>query len=75
MKYVVAMSDNYKPVSCEIHSQYELAIIRGQQMRIRWQVNENESLTEILKPYNVVTRQGSEYLIAHDINGAEKNTP
>ena len=68
----VAMSDNYKPVSCKIHSEYELAIIRGQRLQVSWQPQTGKSITEILKPYDVVTSQGSEYLMAHDINDIDK---
>lgn len=66
------MSDNYKPVSCETHSQYELAIMRNQQLRISWQLQADKSITEILKPYNIITSQNSEYLLAHDTNGQDK---
>jgi len=66
------MSDEYKPVSCEVHSQYELAIIRGHTMRITWQVTNSKSITEILKPYDVITSQNSEYLLIRDTNGKDK---
>jgi len=66
------MSDNYKPVSCEIHSEYELAIIRGQQLQICWKPTKNKPITEILTPYNVVTHKGAEYLLARTANDEEK---
>ena len=66
------MNDHYKPVSCEIHSEYELAIMRGQKLRIQWQTNTDERITEILKPQDIITHQEAEYLVAHDINGTDK---
>ena len=66
------MSDDYKPVSCETHSEYELAIMRRQQLQIIWQVQPDKSITEILKPYDVMTSQGSEYLLAKNAKGKNK---
>ena len=65
------MSDNYKPVSCETHSQYELAIMHDQQLCIHWQVQPNTSITEILNPYDVITNQGAENLLTRDPNGKD----
>ena len=31
------MSDEYKPISCDLHSQYELWIIRAQELKLAWQ--------------------------------------
>jgi len=66
------MSDDYKPVSCETHSEYELAIMRGQQLQIIWQVQPGKSITETLKPYDVITSHGSEYLLARNPVGEDK---
>ena len=66
------MSNDYQAVSCETHSKYQLAIIRGQQLRISWQPPTGSSITEILKPHDVITHQGAEYLLALDAHGVDK---
>ena len=70
--FKAVMSDLYKPVSCAIHSEYELAIMHGQTLCIQWQTNSDEQITEVLKPFDVITDQGAEYLIVQDINGSDK---
>ena len=57
------MSDEYKPISCDLHSQYELWIMRGQSIKLAWL--DNQGLTRIgcVKPIDVRAETGNEYLI------------
>jgi len=66
------MSNDYQAVSCKTHSEYELAIMRGQQLRVSWQPPTGKLITEILRPHDVITHQGAEYLLALDANGVDK---
>jgi len=66
------MSNDYKPVSCEVHSEYELTIMRGQQLQITWQVQPDNLITEILKPYDLITSEGSEFLLVQSASGEDK---
>jgi transcriptional antiterminator Rof (Rho-off) len=54
------MSD-YQRISCETHSIYELAIMRGQSM----QVNIN-GRTQTIQPKDIITKISAEYLIFMD---------
>ncbi|MBA2490781.1 MAG: transcriptional antiterminator, Rof [Gammaproteobacteria bacterium] len=60
------MSRNYVPVTCERYSQYELVILRGQSVRVAWHGPRGLARIEILKPLNLRTRSGGEYLIARN---------
>ena len=66
------MSDRYIPVSCQLHSEYELAIMHAQQLQLIWQGPTGELITDILKPYDLITREGSEFLLAQSANGEDK---
>lgn len=55
---------DYQPVSCELHSQYELAIMHKSKLELSWLSNgELVTQTNIL-PLDVQTRDKAEYLIA-----------
>ena len=60
------MSD-YQRISCETHSIYELAIMRGQSM----QVNIN-GRTQTIQPKDIITKISAEYLIFMDENNVQQ---
>ena len=60
------MSD-YKPVSCEAHSLYELAVMRRTPAVVRWQ-DDNEIRKARLMPLDVETKNREEFLVARDVN-------
>ncbi|NNG14702.1 MAG: transcriptional antiterminator, Rof [Gammaproteobacteria bacterium] len=64
--------DGYIPVSCERHSEYELAVMRGQSLNITWQDDHGEPQSETLKPYDLLTEQKREYLLARNPHGGHK---
>ena len=58
------MSD-YKPVSCEAHSLYEIAVMQRTPALVCWQ--ENSEIREArLIPLDVETKNREEFLIAED---------
>ncbi|MDV3238858.1 MAG: transcriptional antiterminator, Rof [Gammaproteobacteria bacterium] len=57
------MSD-YVPIDCGLHSEYELAIMRRQKLRIRWRDAQGMTHIETLLPRDLQTRSGEEFLIA-----------
>jgi len=66
------MSKRYVPVTCELYSQYELMILRGQPLRIAWYGARGIARIEILEPLNLRTRSGGEYLIARNRLGQRR---
>jgi len=67
-----AMSDRYIPVSCQLHSEYELAIMHAQTLQLIWRTATGKLATETLKPYDLITREGSEFLLVQSANGEDK---
>jgi Rho-binding antiterminator len=64
-------NDTYKPVSCDLHSQYELAIMHKNKLYLSWLTN-GETITESnISPLDVQTKNHAEYLIA--VTAANKN--
>ena len=58
------MSD-YKPVSCDAHSGYELAVMQRTAALVRWQ--EGDAIREArLVPLDVETKDSEEFLVAED---------
>ena len=54
----------YKPISCELHSQYELAIMHKNKLCLTWR-KEGEVVTEKdIIPVDVQTKNKAEYLVA-----------
>ena len=54
------MSD-YQRISCEAHSVYELAIMRGQSIQVSIDGN-----MQIIQPKDILTKAGAEYLFFLD---------
>ena len=56
--------DTYKPVSCDLHSQYELAIMHKNKLHLSW-LSDGEVVTETnVLPLDVQTKNKAEFLIA-----------
>lgn len=54
----------YQPISCDLHSQYELAIMHKNKLCLSW-INEGELNTEEnIIPIDVQTKNKAEFLIA-----------
>jgi Rho-binding antiterminator len=64
-------NEGYIPVSCERHSEYELAIMRGQSLNITWQDEHGQPQSETLEPYDLLTEQKIEYLLARRPHGED----
>lgn len=63
------VSKSYQPVSCALHSELELAIMHGKQLKVHCS-NDNESLVLDIKPYDIITRKGrGEFLLCRDKSG------
>ncbi|WP_018867684.1 MULTISPECIES: transcriptional antiterminator, Rof [unclassified Thioalkalivibrio] len=58
----------YTPIACERYSELELAIVRGQFLRTHWRRGEMDRIA-IVRPLDLRTRRGAEYLILRDTAG------
>ncbi len=61
----------YQPVSCALHSEYELAIMRRTPIDLRWVDQHNQHQNQRLLPIDLTTRQGEEFLIVRTQSGQE----
>ena len=56
--------ETYQPISCELLSQYELAIMHQNKLQLSW-LSEGQLVTETdISPIDVQTKNKAEYLIA-----------
>ena len=58
----------YTPIACERYSELELAILRGQTLRTHWRRGDMDRIA-IVRPLDLRTRRGAEYLILRDATG------
>ena len=59
---------DYVPISCDTHSEYELAILRRQKLRLFWHES-NVCHNEWILPLDFQTRRGEEFLIGRNEAG------
>ena len=62
---------NYIPISCDLHSQYELAIMHNKSLLLNWQDENSLSHEAKVTPLDVITRNRAEYLKVLDSEGKE----
>jgi len=56
-------TDDYKPIDCGLHSEYELAIMHKAKCELRWRDSENIIQTCISWPVDLIVRQKQEFLL------------
>ncbi len=66
------MDDKYYiPISCDLHSQYELAIMHNKSLLLNWQDEDKLSHEAKVTPLDVITCNRAEYLKVLDSEGKE----
>ena len=68
------MSDErtpYRPIACDIYSEYELAIMQRRKLRLSWCAPDGELHMAMLLPLDLLTRNGEEFLIARSLDGQD----
>jgi Rho-binding antiterminator len=63
---------DYTPIDCGSYSEYELAIMHGNRLRLSWRDAEGFPRIGVLVPVDLRTRQGEEFLVATDHFGDER---
>lgn len=68
------MSDesDYQPIECSLYSEYEVAIMRRRRWRMHWRDEAGGDHLETLRPTDLQTRQGQEFMYAVTDDGAER---
>ncbi len=60
---------DYHPIDCGLHSEYELAIMHRQRLRLCWQDPDGTEHIEVIMPLDLQTRAGEEFLIVRTAAG------
>ena len=60
---------DYLPIPCALYSRYETAILHRTSIRARWRDMHGVTHLEVLIPEDLVTREGEEFLVAHNTAG------
>jgi len=60
----------YTPIPCAIYSQYKLAIMHRQSLKLVWH-DQAQTHIATVTPLDLQTKQGQEFLIARDQGGHE----
>lgn len=55
-------SEPYTPISCSIHSEYELAIMHKKLLELTWQDADGQERSGLVTPVDLLTRQHQEFL-------------
>ncbi|HHQ41082.1 MAG TPA: transcriptional antiterminator, Rof [Chromatiales bacterium] len=63
--------DRYRPIPCELHSRYELAVLRRRALTLAWRDPAGATHLERVLPLDVRTRAGAEYLLVRRADGRE----
>ena len=58
--------DEYKPIACGLYSEYEVAIMHRETLRLRWRDAGGMDHIDRVMPTDLQTRNHCEYLIATD---------
>ncbi len=53
---------DYQPVSCQIHSEYELAILRRTRLQLEWRHEAGKTIRQTVLPVDILTKNGAEFL-------------
>jgi Rho-binding antiterminator len=61
---------DYRPISCDAHSEYELAIMHKQKLKLRWGEG-NVIHEEVVQPLDLKTQDHEEFLIFKDQQNRE----
>ena len=64
-------TENYIPIECGLHSEYELAIMHKRKVNLIWLNANNEEQSEIVEPVDIFSKNKQEFL---KIRTAENNT-
>ncbi|MDH3948059.1 MAG: transcriptional antiterminator, Rof [Gammaproteobacteria bacterium] len=61
--------DSYTPIPCAAYDTYEIAIMHGELLQLVWKDELNQHNISVLKPLDLQTREGAEFLIAKTDEG------
>lgn len=64
--------NDYTPIDCDVYSEYEVSILHRQRLRVRWRDDGGADHVETLRPTDLETREGKEFMTALTDHGEER---
>ena len=64
--------NDYVPIDCGLHSEYELAIMQHRKLAIRWLEDEQTEHSATVIPLDLYTRNSEEFLLVRNPEGNEQ---
>ena len=61
----------YVPVSCDLHSEFELLIMHDSTLQLNWQDETGNQFNSTVKPKDLQTKNGEEFLVVMDKNNQQ----
>jgi Rho-binding antiterminator len=61
----------YIPVSCELHSEFELLIMHNRALELNWHDKNGKYFNSTVHPKDLQTRKSEEFLVAVDNDNQE----
>ena len=62
---------DYTPIDCDLHSQYELAVLQHRKLRLSWCDADGTLHIESVTPTDLLTRNREEFMIVSTEHGVE----
>ena len=62
---------DYRPVDCDLHSEYELVFMQRSKIVLTWQEVAGSIQTEAVLPLDLLTRSGEEFMVFLTGTGTE----
>ncbi len=69
---MIEPSTDYVPIACDLHSEYELAILHHQPLHLVWSET-NVIHDEVVLPLDLKTEHHEEFLVCRSKDGATHN--
>jgi Rho-binding antiterminator len=63
---------DYTPVDCGLHSEYELAIMHRDKLKLTWRDADGKTCSDTITPTDLRTRNSKEFLVVSDADGMER---
>ena len=67
------MDASYKPIACSLHDEYEIAIMHGKHLTIRWVDSTGTCHTDKVLPKDILVKNKEEFLVARTHDSAQDN--
>ena len=64
--------NDYRPIDCGLYSEYELAIMHRDRLRVHWRDEAGSDHLETLRPTDLRTRDSQEFMYAQTEDGQQR---